>query len=643
MIILPRGLSVETLPKMLKEVAEKYPQIAAQYSKDSKGQFQPTSFSEMYDIALNFGAGLLSIGVSRGDHIGLISDNRKEWQQSDMGIMAIGAIDVPRGCDASEKDLSYILSFAECKTVIVENSAQITKIVGLQKTIPTLAHLICFESLKEENKNLCESANLTLMSYEEVLSKGINYRKENPLVVEKELDKGKREDLACIIFTSGTTGEPKGVMLQHSNFIVQLEDLPSRIYLKPGDKALCVLPVWHAFQRLCEYMILVQASAICYSKPVGSIMLADFVKLNPRLMPAVPRVFEAVYEGVMRSMRKTGGVVNALFKFFLAVSLLQCKIDRILFRKIARFKKDHLILNWIFLFLPWILLLSLKKLGNVLVFKKIQAKLGNNFLGGVSGGGALPPAVDEFFWAVGINIVEGYGLTETAPVISVRPFHAPIFGTVGKPIAGVEVRIVGEDGSVLPPGKKGAVQVRGGIVMKGYYKKPELTAKAIDSQGWFNTGDLGMLTIDGEIVLRGRIKDTIVLRGGENVEPLPIEMKLNESRYISQSVILGQDQRFLVALIVPEKEEVLSYAKECNIEGDSFEALIKKDEIKKMFENEINGLVSGKNGFKTFERIVRFALLPTPFEIGIHLSAKQEIMRYKMPDLYAKELKELFK
>ncbi len=289
------------------------------------------------------------------------------------------------------------------------------------------------------------------------------------------------------------------------------------------------------------------------------------------------------------------------------------------------------------------MLLPLKKLGNVLVFKKIQGKLGNNFLGGVSGGGALPPAVDEFFWAVGINIVEGYGLTETAPVISVRPFNAPVFGTVGKPIAGVEVRIVGEDGSVLPAGEKGVVHVRGGIVMKGYYKKAELTAKAIDSEGWFNTGDLGMLTIDGEIVLRGRIKDTIVLRGGENVEPLPLEMKLNESRYISQSVILGQDEKFLVALLVPEKEEVLSYAKENNIDGESFEVLIEKDEIKKMFESEIHGLVSGKNGFKPFERIVRFALLPAPFEIGIHLSAKQEIMRYKMPELYAKELKELFK
>jgi long-chain acyl-CoA synthetase len=382
---------------------------------------------------------------------------------------------------------------------------------------------------------------------------------------------------------------------------------------------------------------------MCYSKPIGSILLADFASLNPQLLPAVPRVFEAVYEGVNRAMRKTGGVKFILFKFFVAVGVLQSKIDRVMFRKTAFFAKRVLLLDWLMFIIPWLILTPVKALGGVLVFKKIRVKLGNAFTGGVSGGGALPPAVDQFYWAVGINIVEGYGLTETAPVVSVRPMKKPVFGTVGKPIRGVEVKITGENGEILPPGTKGTVKVRGGIVMKGYYKKDDLTAKAIDKDGWLDTGDLGMMTINGELVLRGRMKDTIVLRGGENVEPLPIEMRLKECRFIGQCVVVGQDERYLSALIVPAQEEVENFAKENSIAFSSYGELLSNPEIVKMFDTEIQNLVNSKSGFKIFEKVARFALLKKPFEVGVELSAKQEIMRYKLPELYAKEMKALYK
>lgn len=289
------------------------------------------------------------------------------------------------------------------------------------------------------------------------------------------------------------------------------------------------------------------------------------------------------------------------------------------------------------------MLYPLKLLGGLIIFKKIRIKLGNAFRGAVSGGGALPPVVDDFFAAVGIKLVEGYGLTETAPVVSVRPFYRPIFGTVGSPIRGVEARIVGEHGEVLPVGHKGIVHIRGAIVMNGYYKKPDLTAKVIDKDGWFNTGDLGMLTIDNELVLRGRIKDTIVLRGGENVEPLPIEMKINESRFVFQSVVVGQDQKYLAALIVPSEEEIKAFAAEKEIAYDSYEKLLRNAEVKKLFEAELASLVNGKNGFKLFERINAFTLLAKAFAPGVELSAKQEIMRFKIPELYAKEMQNLFK
>ena len=632
-----------TVPQMLKETTLQYPNVAAQYAKDAEGNFKPVTYKQLLDTSYHFGGGLLSLGTVRGEHVGLLADNRKEWLQADMGIMAIGAVDVPRGCDATERELRFIFSTAECKTIVVENEAQIQKVLGFKEDLPNLCRFISFDAVQEETKSKSKEAGVEVLQFEEVLQLGTEYCQQNPTKLDEELDKGKSDDLACLIFTSGTTGEPKGVMLTHGNFLAQLEDLRTRIYLHPGERCLSVLPVWHAFERLCEYVVLFQAGGLCYSKPVGSILLADFLKINPQMLPAVPRVFEAVYEGVNRTMRKTGGVVYALFKFFVAVAILHSRIHRRHFRQTARFKNDYLVLSWIVLFIPWLLLYPLKALGGVIIFKKIRAKLGNNFRGGVSGGGALPPQIDEFFWAIGVNLVEGYGLTETAPVVSVRPFRSPVFGTIGRPLKDVQVRIVDENGNVLPKCQKGTVQVKGPTVMKGYYKRDDLTAKVIDKEGWFDTGDIGLLTLGGELVLRGRIKDTIVLRGGENVEPLSIEMRLNNSRFIAQSMVVGQDQRFLAALIVPSEEEIVGYAQEQQIPYNSYSELLKTQEIKKLIDTEIQTAISAKNGFRLFEKVSRFAILEKPFVVGETLSAKQEIMRHKISQLYEKEITELFK
>ena len=638
----------QTLPKLLRKIAREHPETASHYYKNQDNEFVPVLYKDYFQTALNFGAGLLACSIKREDHIGLISDNRKEWSFADMGLLVIGAIDVPRGCDATENDLKYILDFADCKTVIVENATQVKKILTLKNDLPKVNQLICMEEIAADDVKKVEVSDIRYYSFNDVIEKGIKYRTDNPGKVEEELEKGQWDDLATIIFTSGTTGSPKGVMLTHGNFLTQLDELPERILIEPDGKAICVLPIWHAFQRLCEYVILVKAAAVCYSKPIGSVLLTDFLKLNPQILPGVPRVFEAIYDGIFRTMRKTGGISFVLFKFFIKIGLLFSRIDRKLFRKNAQFKKIYQPLVWIVFIIPWLLLFPLRALGDTLVFKKIRSKLGTSFIGGVSGGGALPPAVDEFFWAIGVSIVEGYGLTETAPVVAVRPQYKPIFGTVGKPIRHVEVRITDETGTILKPGEKGSVWVRGDIVMKGYYKRPELTAKVIDKDNWFDTGDLGTLTINGELVLKGRKKDTIVLRGGENIEPLPIEMKLCESRFISQAVVLGQnvngqDQRFLGALIVPSKEDLLSFVKESDIQFKEYKDLLTQPEVLKMYEEEIKNLISAKTGFKLFERINKFVLLEKPFEVGVELSAKQEIMRYKMSALYPKQINQIFK
>lgn len=636
-----------TLPKMLRRVAEKYPEVNAQYTRNKAGDFDPTNYHDLYQNVLDFAGGLLEHGVTRGERIGLISDDRKEWQQADMGLLALGCVDTPRGCDASETDLAYILSFAECRIVIAENTTQVKKILNIKKSVPTLEAICAFDPVDESEKKRVTDMGLRFYQFYDVVKSGHEWRKTHPDAVETELEKGQWDDLATIIFTSGTTGTPKGVMLTHGNFISQLDDVDERIFMNPGEKALCVLPVWHVFQREVEYVIMSQAAGLVYSRPIGSILLADFQKVNPYLMPAVPRVWEAIYDGIWKKMRKAGGISLALFKFFVAESELWCSIDMKLRRKTARFGNDHLALWWPLLVLPWLLLYPLRLLGKLLVFSKLKKVVGKNFRAGIAGGGAYPAYIDKFFWAVGIKVVEGYGLTETSPIVSVRPIADPVMRTVGTPLRGIQVRVVDDDGNVLPNGQKGTLQVKGPTVMRGYYKREDLTAKVINSEGWFDTGDLAVLTVDNEIQLRGRKKDTIVLMGGENIEPLPIEQKLSTSRWISTAVVFGtnekgEDQRYLSVLILPSQEDIESYAKENGLNVSDYEELVKTEAVKSLIGNEINELISGKNGFKSFEKINKFEIITKPFEVGVELSAKQEMMRYKIAELYKDKIAKMF-
>ena len=637
----------QTLPKLFRKSAEKYPEFSAQLFRTKDGTYAETNYHDCYQKALDFSGALLKFGVKRGDKIGLIADNRREWEQADMGLLAIGAIDTPRGCDASEKDLSYILSFSEVEYVIAENEAQVKKIINIRPKVPTLRAVVSFDEIDSSVEKQLADANLRYHLFEDLQKLGHEWRKENPDVVEQELEKGQWDDLATIIFTSGTTGTPKGVMLSHGNILTQLDEVTERIFLNPGERALCVLPVWHAFQRAVEYVILSQGGTLCYSKPIGSVLLQDLQKLDPYLLPAVPRVWEAVYDGIWRKMRKTGGLVYIMFRFFVAEAMLWCSIDRKLRRKNSRFGRDYLGFWWPVLVLPWLLLYPIKMLGNLLVFRKIRAMLGKNFRSGIAGGGAYPENIDKFFWAVGVKVCEGYGLTETAPIVCVRPIVDPVMRNVGTPLRGMQVRVVDDDGIILGRCKKGNLQIKGGCVMHGYYKRPDLTDKVMTVDGWFDTGDIAILTVDGEIQLRGRKKDTIVLLGGENIEPLPIESKIKESRFVTSAVVFGtnekgEDQRYLTAIILPNQDELVSYAEENGIQADTYEKLVETEAIQKLIENEVAEAVNSKNGFKAYERINKIALITKPFEVGVEMSAKQEIMRYRIAEIYKDKIAKMY-
>ncbi len=330
-----------------------------------------------------------------------------------------------------------------------------------------------------------------------------------------------------------------------------------------------------------------------------------------------------------------------LFHFFVWSGGLFAHLKNMLLGRIPRFGNRSRLLDKIAAFLPFLLLFPIKLIGDRLVFSAIKKKLGGRFRAGVSGGGSLPAAVDTFFQAAGITLLNGYGLTETGPVVAVRNFFRPIPLTLDV-FPETEIRIVDENGKDQPPNTKGLILARGPQLMNGYYKRPELTASIIDEEGWLNTGDLGVWTRDGEFDIRGRAKDTIVLSGGENLEPGPIESKLRESPYIEQAMVVGQDQKFLGALIVPDAKEIEHYIKANHVPYISRVDMLELPDVQELINSEIQDLVSAKNGFKLFERIYRFALIPRSFEIGRELSAKQEVKRHVINDIYAKEIRALF-
>jgi long-chain acyl-CoA synthetase len=632
----------QTIPLMIRARTQATPDIPIQYAKDLSGKFQSKSFRAFYDEARDLAAGLLELGALRGDHVGLISDNRQEWLVTDMAVLSLGAADVPRGCDSTDREIAYILGFSECKISFVENEKQAEKILSHKKELPLLGTLILYDTYSEKLNQEAKAQGLRLLSYQDLIHLGKERRAKDPEEIDREIDKGQRDDLATIIFTSGTTGEPKGVMLSHGNFLHQLPTLPLVVNVQPGDVWLSVLPVWHSFERIMQYVAPSLYSGIAYSKPVGAIMLADFQAVHPQWMASVPRIWESLRDGVYRNIKQQGPVKKALFDFFVAVGKLHAEFRNLVFGLVPNFHGRIRTLDTLVGLVPWLVLTPFKALGSLLIFNKIKEKLGGRFRAGISGGGALPSQVDTFFSSIGVLLLEGYGLTETAPVVAVRRYTKPRPGCVGQLVLDTEVRIVDEEGQALPPGHKGLVLVRGGQVMKGYYKRPELTAKVLSSDGWLNTGDLGMMTHDGELKITGRAKDTIVLRGGENVEPAPIEEKIRESEWVLQCMVVGQDQKYLGALIVPQQEAVMAFAQENNIPILDYETLIQQPEINELVANDVADLVGPHNGFKPFERIFKFKLIPKPFEVGVELSHKQEVMRHRVVELYAKEVAELF-
>jgi len=633
----------DTVVKVHWAVATRLPDAVALRSKDRAGAWTSLTYRQLTGLFECFGAGLLDFGVKRGDHVGLISDNRKEWMIANAGILGIGAADVPRGSDTMPEEACYILRHADCSLALAENAEQVKKILSKKQDLPLLKTIVVIDEGFDPGSFTAPTAGVELLTFAQIMERGKRKLASDPTAFQREMEKGKAEDLATIIYTSGTTGEPKGVMLTHGNFLHNLRTIPDAIHIGPSDIFLSVLPVWHSFERIIDNFVLSQGASMAYSKPVGQIMLADMAAVKPTVMASVPRIWEGVRAAIYRNVNEEGGIKKALFGFFVAVGQAHATASALVRGLYPQFTRRSVITDFIMGILPFLLLYPLRALGNVLVFKKIKARLGGRFRFTVSGGGALPPYVDRFFQAAGVLLLEGYGLTETTPVVSVRLQHHPVPGTIGPLLAEQEMKLLDpETGKEVGPGRKGVIHLKGPNVMKGYYKRPDKTAEVLTPDGWLDTGDLGMVTWKGEIRILGRTKETIVLLGGENVEPVPIEDTILESEYIDQTMVVGQDQKFLGALIVPNQEALEKHAAQQKIAYLTKEDLLENPQILAKINDEIQSRVCAKRGFREFERVFRFKILPKHFELGVELSAKQSVKRHVVDQMYAKEIASLF-
>ena len=627
-----------TLVQLFDDRVKAEPSLTIQMGKNAKGAFIPKSLSELQEESRAIAAHLRSHGVKRGDNIGIISDNRPEWLAADLGILALGCADVPRGRDAMPYEVKHILSVTDAAVAFAENKDQCDKILSLRAELPALKMIILIEG-EEESRD-----GVDVVRYCDAVNEGIQLLDNGMRSdIEHQIALGGEDETATIIFTSGTTGLPKGVMLTHRNMIYQLGEIDKIIDFKPGWKWLSVLPVWHSFERIIQYVVIYERSILAYSKPIGKIMLTDLVRINPELMCSVPRIWETVKAGVNQMLKQKKPFEQKAFAFFLAAAKKYRKAEDMVFGLNPRFSRTPAVFEKIVGFIPYVFLGLIYKIGDKMAFRQIKEKFGTSFIAGISGGGSMPKDVDEFFNAIGVKLLNGYGMTETAPVIGVQTYPRSERGFM-HPFLGTELRVVStEDGHILKPGEKGELLVRGPQIMKGYYKDPERTARIIDKEGFLHTGDLAILDIHGEFSIVGRVKDTIVLSGGENIEPVPIEAALQESEYIETAVVVGQDEKYLGALIVLAEKNVERYLKDNRIPYVSRSGLSEMEEVRLLIASEIAAHVSRDKGFKAFEQISRFALLDESFQVGRELSAKQEVKRAEIQKLYKDKIESIFR
>lgn len=539
----------------------------------SGGTYKPISHREIADRVRHAARGLLASGVSRGDRVGILSENRPEWAIADFACLTAGCTDVPIYPTLPADQIAYILKDAGASAIFVSTRDHAEKIKQIRARVPTLKSVIAFDEVGA-------LADMTLTTLEKRGAEGETA--ETTRRYRDEALKVKPDDLATLIYTSGTTGEPKGVMLSHDNIHSNVRAAMEAVPFSGTDVCLSFLPLAHIFERMAgHYMMFATGTSIAYAESIDAVPV-NMQEVRPTLVLSVPRLYEKMYARILETALTGGFLKKKIFFWARGVA------DRWAAEKLAGRE-------------PTGILARQYGIAQKLVFSKVRARTGGRLRFFVSGGAPLSPDINKFFFAAGLPILEGYGLTETSPVIAVNTPSNFCIGTVGKPIAGVEIRIAA-DGEIL---------TRGPHVMKGYFNKADATREAIDSDGWLHTGDIGELR-DDFLAITDRKKDIIVTAGGKNIAPQPLENKVKTNKYVAQAVMIGDKRKFPSILIVPNFDQLEKWAAKRNIVWTDRTQLLGMPTVQAKIEKEVNEELVGAAPFEVPKKV---GLVETDFSI----------------------------
>jgi len=593
-----------TIPEMFRALQSRFHDSSKpvmKYKED--GRYRDLSYNDLARKADLFACGLASLGFRRGDRLSIISENRPEWVIADLGTVFLGGVGVPIYPTMTAKQNEFIFKDAGVRFVVVSNRFQLNKVLKVLTGAKSIAKVIVM------NEKDCTEDDLT-MSFSSVHELGSHFISEHPDFLAESIRHVRPDDLLTLIYTSGTTGNPKGVMLSHSNLVSNMKSAAEAIPLGPDETMLSFLPLSHSFERMAGYYTALACGVtIAYAESIDKVA-ENMAEVQPTIVTTVPRLFERMHGRIIRKVEAGSPLQKRIFFW-------ACNVGH----EFARARKRGKVSAG---------LRARHALADKLVFQKLRARTGGRMKFFISGGAALAREFGEFFEAVGLLIIEGYGLTETSPVISVNRVHQYKFGSVGQPVEGVEVRVA-DDGEILS---------RGPNIMQGYWNDPASTKEMIDGDGWLHTGDIGVLDQDGFLFITDRKKHLFVSSGGKNIAPQPIESLFLSNKYIEQFVLIGDRRMFLTALIVPDFESLGEYADSRGLPFNGPADLVSHPEIETLMDHEISKL---QRDLASYERVRKFTLLERPFTIDDgELTPTQKVKRKFVEQKYASAIERMY-
>ena len=566
------------------------------------GSWKDISTDEFAATVRSLGLGLTALGIGNGDRVAILSENRPEWVTFDHALLNIGAVSVPIYPTLETDQVRYILENSGAKALVCSNGRQTAKVRPILGGLPDLAHLMVLD----REAGMPPQAR----PWGDLLREGERAHAADPSRFGRLRAAIGPGDLASILYTSGTTGDPKGVMLTHANFASNVNATLRIIPFSDADVCLSFLPLTHVFERMVEFAYLSAGATIAYAESIEAVP-QNIAEIRPTVMASVPRLFEKVHARVIESVRASSGVRRAIFAAAMAVGRRASRI----------YVNGHRPPAWV---------QAARPIFDHLVFAKLRARMGGRVRFFISGGAPLSPEISLFFHAAGIRVLEGYGLTETSPVIAVNTLDRTRIGTVGPVVPGVQVRIAG-DGEIL---------TRGPHVMKGYFRNEDATREVMEGE-WFHTGDVGLIDADGFLKITDRKKEVLKTSGGKMVAPQPIENLLKSDRFISQAVLIGDRRRFISALVVPDPDWLESYARHKGIAYRDRSELLTHPRVLDLFRRRIEAKLAGRPSYET---VKKFRLLPRELtqESG-ELTPTLKLKRRVIEEKYAGLIEEMYR